>query len=441
MSARQMKLGLFLSGYGHHLAAWRQPGAQSLFEFANSLRWVRQAEAAGFDLVFLSDTPAIKSHGSPVDWRGPGGVRFEPLTLLAALAVQTSRIGLVATATTSYEAPYHLARKFASLDHLSAGRAGWNIVTSSSPAVAGNFGSDGQLEHDLRYRKAAEFVEVVKRLWDSWEDDAFLVDRKEGRFYDPGKLHVTGHRGEFFAVAGPLNIARPPQGHPVLVQAGSSEAGLDLAAQSAEVVFTAQQRFEDALHFAGRLRQRLVAGRQVRIMPGVTLHVGRSRSEAEDKFQRLQDLIHPEVGRKLLSGMAGGFDFSGYPLDGPLPALPPTNGNRSRQQLLEELASREALDLRGLYQRLAAARGHWTLVGTAGELVDQLQHWFEAGAADGFNIMPPWLPGGLDDILELVVPELRRRGLFRQRYGGSTLREHLGLDRPANGFAHGEARA
>jgi FMN-dependent oxidoreductase (nitrilotriacetate monooxygenase family) len=357
----------------------------------------------------------------------------------------TERIGLIATVSTTYNEPYHVARKFASLDLISAGRAGWNLVTSSGEGEAQNFNLDTHVEHALRYQRAEEFYDVVTGLWDTWEDDAFIRDKQSGEFFDAGKHHALNHKGRHFSVRGPLNVGRSPQGWPVVVQAGASEAGRDLAARTAEVIFVAHQTFEQAREFYGDIKQRARQhGRDpdgIKIMPGIFPIVGRTQEEAEEKFRKLQDLIHPVVGVSLLSNMIGGADLSSYPVDGPLPPLPETNGGKSRQQLLIDLAQRENLSIRDLYLRIAGARGHQQVVGTPQGIADQLQQWFEEGGADGFNIMSPWLPGGLDDFIEHILPELRRRGLFRTEYQGTTLREHLGLSRPSNRHALARERA
>lgn len=436
---RQMKLGAFVMATGHHVAGWRHPGAQP--DAGQNIAHYRQiaqaAEAARFDALFLADGVAIRAHDPETLYRTARAASFEPLTLLSALSQVTERIGLVATVSTTYNEPYHVARKFASLDHLSAGRAGWNVVTSWSEHEAQNFGLERHPEHAARYQRAEEFVDVVRGLWDSWEDDAFLYDRDSGLHFDPARLHELHHRGTHFAVKGPLNVARPVQGHPVIVQAGSSEAGQELAARTAELIFTAQQSLSDAQAFYTSLKSRMARyGRdpeQLKIMPGVFPVVGRSHTEAQEKYEELQSLIHPSVGLSMLQHHLGGIDLSGYPLDAPLPEdLPEPNGTKSRFQLVTALARRERLSLRQLYLRLATARGHWSLYGTAESIADQLEAWFTQGGADGFNIMPPTLPGGLDDFIALVLPELRRRGLFRHEYEGRTLRENLGLARPAH---------
>ncbi|HEV2674762.1 MAG TPA: LLM class flavin-dependent oxidoreductase [Aliidongia sp.] len=433
-----LKLGAFLQATGHHIAAWRHPEAEANagHDFRHHLGLVQAAERAKFDLVFLADTNGIRERSIEPLSRYGQVVTFEPLTLLSALAPLTSTIGFVATASTTYNEPFHLARAFASLDHLSGGRAGWNLVTSSSDSEAFNFNRDAHPAHADRYERAREFAQVVTGLWDSWEDDAFLRDKDSGAYFDPGKLHVLNHRGKHFQVQGPLNVARSPQGHPVVVQAGSSDAGRELAAETAEVIFTAAQTLEEGQSFYADVKGRLARyGRHpndLKIMPGVFPVVGRTEAEAQEKFERLQALIHPVVGLSLLGSTLGGVDLSGYPLDGPLPDLPETNGPKSRQKLLIDLARRENLTIRQLYLWIAGARGHWQLVGTPEQIVDRLEERFQNDAADGFNIMPPHLPGGLDDFIELVVPELRRRGLFRTEYEGRTLRENLGLRRPAH---------
>ena len=439
----QLRLGAFLYPSGHHIAAWRHPEAQADagVNFRHYVKLAQAAEAAKFDLVFLAD--GVGTRGDNVEFLSRTAhsyvAQFEPITLLSALAAVTEHVGLVATASTSFNEPYHIARKFASLDHISGGRAGWNLVTSSNEHEAKNFNRDKHFEHAERYERAIEFAEVVGGLWDSWEDDAFLRDKDQGCFFDPERRHVLDHKGRFFQVRGPLNVARSPQGHPVVVQAGSSEAGRDLAARTAEVIFTAQQTLEDAIDFYSDVKGRLAQyGRHpddLKIMPGVFPIVGRSESEAREKFEQLQALIDPKVGLALVSGLTGGFDLSGYPLDGPIPELPETNASKSRQLLTLELARRENLTIRQLYLRVAGARGHWQLVGTPAQIVDQLEERFVKGGADGYNVMPPVLPAGLDDFVELVIPELRRRGLFRSEYEGRTLRDNLGLRRPVNRYA------
>jgi FMN-dependent oxidoreductase (nitrilotriacetate monooxygenase family) len=441
----QLKLGAFLYFTGHHVAAWRHPLASSGDEFRHFADFARAAEAAKFDAVFLADSVGVRLRNlEAASHKAHAGVSvFEPLTLLSALAVVTERIGLVATASTSFTEPYNLARQFASLDQLSGGRAGWNLVTSSDQDVAHNFSHATPIRHADRYERAEEFADVVTGLWDSWEDDAFLRDRASGRYFDPAKLHVLDHRGKHFGVRGPLNVPRSPQGRPVVVQAGSSEAGKELAARTAEAIFTAQLTLEDAVAFYADVKGRLARyGRSpddLKIMPGAFPVVGRTEAEAREKFEELQALVQPVVGLDLISGLAGGTDLSGLPVDGPLPTLPDTESSKSRQNLLIDLARRENLSIRDLYLRVAGARGHWQIVGTAEQIADQLEERFVHYGADGFNIMAPIVPGGLTDFIELVIPELRRRGLFRSEYEGRTLRENLGLQRPENRLAAARA--
>ncbi|MDZ8241814.1 MAG: LLM class flavin-dependent oxidoreductase [Nostoc sp. ChiQUE01a] len=441
---KQLKLGAFLPGSGHHVAAWRHPNAQADggLNFQHYKRLAQTAERGKFDMLFLADGLAVWDQGKgreAFSRSGQFSVHFEPLTLLSALSVVTEHIGLVATASTTYDEPFHLARKFASLDYLSGGRAGWNVVTSSAEAAAKNFSREEHLEHALRYERAREFLEVTSKLWDSWEDDTFLRDKESGIYLDPDKLHVPNHKGKHFSVRGPLNVARPIQGYPVIVQAGSSEAGQDLAAQTAEAIFTAQQTLAEAQTFYSSVKGRLSKyGRSpdhLKIMPGIFPVIGRTEEEAKEKYEQLQELIHPSVGLGLLSALIGGHDLSKYPLDGPLPDLPDTNGGKSRLQLITDLARRENLTIRQLYLWIAGARGHRTILGTPEQIADQIEDWFVNDGADGFNIMPPWLPGGLDEFVDLVIPELQRRGLFRTEYEGRTLRENLGLPRPLNQFS------
>ncbi|WP_027780012.1 LLM class flavin-dependent oxidoreductase [Paraburkholderia caledonica] len=441
MSQRQIKLGAFLMETGHHIAAWRHPDTHAAggLDFAHHAELAQIAERAKFDTIFFADSVGVRDTDLASLSRTARADHFEPITLLSALSAVTKHIGLTATVSTSFNEPYNVARKFASLDHLSGGRAGWNLVTSSSEAEAHNFSLDHHFDHAVRYERAREFYDIVTGLWDSWEDDAFLRDKESGVYFDPDKLHALNHRGAHFKVKGPLNVARTPQGWPVVVQAGASEAGRDLAAQTAEVIFVAHQTLDEAQSFYRDVKGRLARyGRHpddLKIMPGIFPVIGRTQEEAEEKFAALQALIHPVVGVSLLSKMAGGVDLSPYPIDGPVPELPETNGGKSRQQLLLDLARRENLTIRDLYLRIAGARGHRQVVGTPESIADQLQQWFEEEAADGFNIMSPWLPGGLVEFADRVVPELQRRGLFRTEYEGATLRENLGLRRPANRYA------
>lgn len=433
-----MRLGAFLMTDGHHVAAWRHAtaDAQAGSRFTHFRRLAQTAERAKFDMLFLADGNAIRNTDPDSLRHTSRAVAFEPLTLLSGLAAITTHIGLVATASTTYNEPYTLARLFASLDQVSGGRAGWNAVTSSSDAEAHNFNLEAHPQHADRYGRAEEFVDVVRGLWSSWDDDAFPRDKASGQYFEPDRLHVLNHVGPHFQVRGPLNVARSAQGHPVIVQAGASEPGKQLAARTAEVIFAAQITLDEAVAYYADVKGRMAKfGRSpesLHIMPGAFPVVGRTETEAQAKFDELQALIHPAVGLALLSNHLGGIDLSPYPIDGPVPDdLPLTNAGRSRQALLLDLARRENLTLRALSLRIAGARGHWQLVGTPTQIADALQERFEAYGADGFNIMPPTLPGGLDDFVELVLPELRRRGLVRTEYTGRTLRENLNLRHPA----------
>jgi FMN-dependent oxidoreductase (nitrilotriacetate monooxygenase family) len=432
-----MHLGAFFFGVGHHLAAWRHPdvdpGAASRIEALKE--WTRIAEDAKFDAIFFADNVGLPGPPDAGVAKNALWYPLDPLISLAALSQSTTRIGLVATVSSTYLPPYHLARKYASLDQVSGGRSGWNLVTSGSDFEARSFGLDQQLAHAQRYARAHEYVKIVKGLWDSWEDDAFIHDKAANRFFDPAKLHRVAHEGAHYKVHGALQTPRAPQGYPVLVQAGSSADGQELAAATAEVVFTAQQTVEDARAFYSGLKSRLAAhGRtpdQLKILPGISPFVGRSRQEAQEKFEQLQGLIDPVLGVGLLSTFLGNVDLSGHDIDGPFPQdLPVTEGWKSRQELFAAMARRDNLSIRQLYEKVAGARGHWTIVGTAESIADQLEHWFTTGAADGFNVLAPTLPFGLRDFAQLVIPELQRRGLFRTAYTGRTLREHLGLRRP-----------
>lgn len=426
---RQIHLGLFLQGAGHHVSGWRHPKAEAGSENFDLLRRVTQAaEQAKFDMVFLADglTSGVDAHPSTI-------ARFEPLTLLAALALVTDKIGLAATSSTTYGEPYHTARAFSSIDHLSHGRAAWNIVTTSYARTANNF-SKSHPEHDERYAVAEEFVDVVRGLWDSWDDDAFIKDKQSGIYADPNKVHMLDHQGKYYSVKGPLNIPRSPQGHPILIQAGSSGPGQDLAARTADVVFTAQQSLAEAQGFYKSLKSRVEKfGRPadaVAVMPGFLPVIGRTSKEAAEKLAELDQWTELKSAMPLLEERIG-HSIAEYDPDGPLPDLPISDQLRSRAELLTALARRENLTIRQLALRVAAGRGHHIVLGTPVDVADRMQEWFETRAADGFNVMPPFFPEGLEDFTQLVVPILQERGLFRTDYKGSTLRDHLGLARPA----------
>jgi FMN-dependent oxidoreductase (nitrilotriacetate monooxygenase family) len=437
-SKRQLHLNVFLMNTGHHEASWRYQNTEpeNITDIRYFQRIAQIAEKAKFDSLFLADGLAVSQnikHGAFVG--------LEPFTLLSALAAVTEHIGLIGTVSTTYNEPFHVARKFASLDHISKGRAGWNIVTSGSSFEASNFSKDTHLEHSKRYERAKEFLDVTTSLWDSWEDEALIIDRESGTFADRSKVREINHVGDTFKVRGPLNIPRSPQGYPVLVQAGSSEDGKEFAAQYAEAIFTAQQTLLEAQQFYSDVKARLVKyGRspeQLKILPGICPIIGRTESEAKEKEQQLNELTVPEYGLNQLSNMLG-VNLHSYPLDGPLPELPSLsdiNGNKSRFQLVVDLAGRENLTIRALLHRLAGGRGHRTFAGTPIQIADQLEEWFLHGGSDGFNVMPPYLPAGIEEFAEFVIPELQRRGLFRTEYSGSTLRGHLGLARPLNQYA------
>ncbi len=444
MTKRQIKLGAFIPATAQHAAGWRHPESrpQDHLNIDYIIELAKTAEKGLFDAYFLADGLSVR-WGSAVEGQlglGDKGVGFEPVTLFAALSVATKNIGFIATASTTYEDPYILARKFASLDHISKGRAAWNVVTTASADTARNFGLEKHPDPKVRYERADEFIEVTQKLWDSWEDDAFLYNKENGQFFHADKVHEPLHKGKHFNVQGPLNVSRPPQGYPVIVQAGQSEDGRELAGKYAEVIFTAQQTLEDAQEFYRDVKSRLVKyGRHpddLKIMPGVSIFVAKTEEKAKEKYDLLNSLIHPKVGLALLSGLAGGINLEKYDLDAPFPKLEDTDINfSSRQQMMIDIARKHNFSIRELYQYIASARGHWTLIGTPEQVVDQLQEWFENDGADGFNILPPSSPAGLNDFVEFIVPELQRRGLFRTEYEGTTLRENLGLKRPENQYA------
>ncbi|WP_382324172.1 LLM class flavin-dependent oxidoreductase [Hydrogenophaga sp. UC242_53] len=438
MSRRQLRLGAFMRPVSIHTGAWRYPGAwaDANFNFERLKYLIKRLEAARFDAFFMADHLAVLNMPIEALQRSHTVTSFEPFTLLSALAQHTRHIGLVRTASTTFEEPFHIARRFASLDHLSHGRAGWNIVTTSNPDAARNFGLEDHMEHDQRYVRAREFHDVVTGLWDSWADDAFVRDAQSGRFFDPERLHVLNHKGPYFSVRGPLHIARPVQGWPVIVQAGASEAGRQLAAETAEVVFSAPGTLDNARHFYADVKGRMEKiGRDrdhLKVLPGAFVVVADSVAEAKAIRARLDGLVHTDSAIASLS-IALGHDVSGFDLDAPLPEVPPTNASQSTRERTIELARRENLTVRQLAQRLGGYAG-LAFVGTAQTIADEMQEWLDTEGSDGFNVMFPWLPGGLDAFVDHVVPELQRRGLLRREYEGSTLRENLGLPRPDNRF-------
>ena len=436
--SRQLRLGAFMRPVGIHTAWWRYPGAapDANFNFQEIKRFTQKLEAGKFDMFFMADHLAVLNMPMAALKRSATVTSFDPLTLLPALAAVTEHIGLAATASTTFNEPYHVARKFSSLDHISGGRAGWNVVTTSNPDAALNFGLEEHMEHGTRYRRAREFFDVVTGLWDSWADDAFIRDQEKGLFFDPEKLHVLDHKGEFLSVRGPLNVARPVQGWPVIVQAGASEAGRQLAAETAEVIFATGNSLKGAQAFYADIKGRLEkVGRardHLKVMPGALVVVGDTVEEARKKRALLDSLVHPDSGLASLS-IALGHDASGFDLDGPLPEIPESNASKPKAQMMVDLARSEKLTVRQSAQIAGSYGGH-DLVGTPKTIADQMEEWLMSDACDGFNVMFPYVPGGLDEFVDRVVPELQRRGIFRKEYEGKTLRENLGLPRPANRF-------
>lgn len=440
----EMKLGLFLLEAGYHDGAWRDPSvpANGGVDIDHYTHLAALAEGASFHFLFIADSPSVLERDNAVIARTSRNDGFEPITLLSALSSRTQHIGLVATATTTYCQPYHLARMLASLDHLSRGRAAWNIVTSASKFEAANFGGEELPDYDTRYARAREFVEVVKGLWDSWEDDAFIRDKTSGIFANTAKLHLLNHRGDHLSVRGPLNVARPPQGYPVLVQAGASDAGIGFAAEVGEVVFIAAPTLEySKRHYATIKEKARALGRkddQVLVMPGIVPIIGRTKQEAFEKLERLHSYTHVDILTELADRLLGFVtDVRSMDLDSLVPeSLPQTNYMQSRQKVLLDLAAREKFTWRQLIRFMSDSKGHLLVVGTADEIASVMVDAFDQHAVDGFNVLPAVFPSGLKEFVELVVPELRRRGKFRSGYLGETLRENLGLKRPLNRFAH-----
>ncbi len=434
---RKMHLNVFIQSRGHHEASWRHSKSSTLplTDIDYTVEVARKAEAGLFDSIFLADVLGLWNdvRATPFNW-------LEPITTIAAVAMATKRIGMIATASTTYTEPYNLARQFSSLDHISRGRVGWNIVTTWSHQAGSNYGGIGQVSHAERYERAEEYMQVVKGLWDSWTDDAVKDDRAGGLYADPASVRTIDHAGKYYQVKGPLNLPRSPQGRPVFVQAGSSDTGRKFAARHAEAVFTAHLEKATAKTFYADLKGLLDAeGRnasQVLILPGLSPIIGSTVAEAERYANELNDLADIEIGRSRLTGRFGGYDFSKLPLDRPLSVddFPPpetVEASRSRTEVIIGFVRNERPTLRQLLSKLAGARGHFTFTGTPGQVADLMQDWLEDGAADGFNLMPPVLPDMLDVFIAEVVPILQKRGLFRRAYEGATLRDSLGLDRPS----------
>ena len=429
--ARQMHLGVYAVGTGNHVSGWRVPGAATSSEdFAIFKTIADSCERGKLDFLFVGDSLAFVAD------RHPGQMlRFEPLTLHAALATQTSKVGLVATASTQFSAPFHIARVFASLDKLSNGRAGWNVVTTGMPEAAGNFGSGETMDHGTRYEAGAEFVEVVQGLWDSWEEGAIVTNAETGEYFDKTKVHPLDHVGKFYSVRGPLNLTRTPQGQPVLVQAGASEDGQKFASRFAEMIFASQLDKEHSKEFYATMKAKVAGwGRNpehCKILPGFMPIVGRNDEDARGKLSQLMRLAVPEVALKMLSSRFG-HDMSKFDLDGPMPNLPLSNQIQTHAKVAYEKARKENLTLRDMYNQVAVARGYLFALGNAAAIADVMEEWFTERACDGFVLVPPYFPAAFDEFIDEVVPELQRRGIFRREYSGSTLREHLGLPVPPN---------
>ncbi|HML09565.1 MAG TPA: LLM class flavin-dependent oxidoreductase [Stellaceae bacterium] len=423
---RQMHMGVFVLGTGNHQAGWRYEGAAtSHMQLPVIQEIARIAERGKFDLLFISDSMVMDPTDHPSFL-----CRFEPTTLITALVACTSHIGLGATVSTSFNEPFNVARVFGSIDHISGGRAAWNVVTTSNTKAAQNYSREEHLDHELRYARAQEFVDVVKGLWDCWEDDAIVADKATGQYVDADKVRPLKHKGRFFQVRGPVNMARCPQGHPVIIQAGGSPSGLELAARTADVVFSVVQELAPAKAAYADLKNRMAkygrAPEEIAVLPGVMPIIGATEEEARAKLARLQSWISPTNAITLVASRIG-YDVTGHDLDGPVPPPPASEGSRTFHTVLYEMAKRENMTLRDLYNLTAAARGHWVITGTPTKIADILEEWFVEGAADGYNILPAYFPGAFAEFVDLVVPELQRRGLFRRDYEGATLREHFGL--------------
>lgn len=439
--ANSMALGVFFNHTGHHIASWRHPAAQAdaAVNLQHYLDLARLAESAILDFCFFADAASVRDAPFDILCRSAQYTAyFEPVTLLSAMATVTSRIGLVATASTSYYEPYNIARLFGSLDHISHGRAALNIVTGGEAAASRNFSREEHYDHDERYLRAAEFVDIVKGLWDSWDDDAFVRDKASGLFFDPKKVHHLNHRGDFYSVRGPLNVPRPPQGHPVIFQAGFSNAGRELAARTAEGVFTSGATFESQKNHYDDVKGRMVkygrAPDEMLILPGLTPILGRSEAEAREKDEYLQSLIHPDVG-KAFAALILEADLSAYDVDDKLPELEATPQTSGQSRTIRQRAYDNGWTIRDVYKAYAGSRGKLTMIGSYEKVAEQMQYWFTNGACNGFIFQPAFLPGGLEEIVEHLIPRLQARGLAKSAYRGRTLRETLGLKRPQSRWA------
>ena len=435
---RKLHLNAFMRPATIHTGGWRYPGsyADANFNLHHITQFIKKLEQGRFDTFFMADHLAVLNMPMEALKRSATPTSFEPMTLLSALAMVTKNIGLIATSSTTFDMPYHVARRFASLDHISGGRSGWNIVTTANPDASKNFGIDVQMEHDERYRRAREFYSVVIGLWNSWADDAFIRNQKTGEFFDSKKMHILNHDGKYLKSQGPLNIARPVQGRPVIVQAGASQAGRQLAAETAEGVFTSQPTINQAREFYSDLKSRMIKiGRtpnQMHILPACMVIIGETAEEAQERREILDSLVHFESAIASLS-IALGTDASRFDPDAPLPNIPETNAGKSSRHKAIRIAKEEGLTVRQIAQRIG---GHssLTLMGHPEFIADQMQEWFETEACDGFTIQFPYLPPGLDDFVDKLIPILQNRGLFREEYEGTTLRENLGLQIPKNQF-------
>ena len=438
-TTKKLHFGAFMRPASIHSSSWRYPGSYSdaNFNFKHHIRFAQKLEEGLFDAIFMADHVSLLNMPEEALKRSATVASLEPLTILPALAAVTEHIGLIATASTTYNEPYHVARKYASLDHISDGRAGWNIVTSANPLEALNFGLDEAVEHDTRYRRGREFYEVVTKLWDSWEDDALICDTESGVFVDLDKLHPAKHKGEFYSVEGALNVQRPVQGWPLIVQAGASEAGRQFAAEVAEMVFSAASTIPSSQEYYADIKSRAKAyGRNpdhLKVFPGCFVYIGDTLQEAKDKKRKLDSMVDPSSGMGSLSVLLG-CDVSKFDLDGPLPEIPETNAGQTGRQKLVDMAKEDNMTVRELAQHIGGSFGSLEMVGTPEMIADEMEEWLMSDACDGFNIMFPYLPAGIDDFVDKLVPVLQKRGLYRTEYEGKTLRENLGLPRPVNRY-------
>ncbi|NTJ11554.1 LLM class flavin-dependent oxidoreductase [Rhizobium lusitanum] len=436
MTDKMMRLAMFLFP-GYHFGAWRLPDAIPEIDLGieHYVQAAKLAEEGKFDAIFFEDQAAVPRSnnilkGDTFGSASPRGIHFDPVMLLPALARETKHLGVVATASTTFNDPYNLARRFSSIDFISNGRAGWNLVTTFNENEAQNFGFDALLDHAARYERANEFFDVVAGLWEGWEKGALTRDKESGTYFDVAKMHFLQHKGKYFNVRGPLTMDRSPQVRPVIFQAGSSEPGRELAARTADVIFTEQPSLAAARSFREDVRMRAARfGRdpdKIKVLPNFMPIVGKTDQEARDLHARMRELVPDDLAIAWLMQNAGGVDFRDFDLNGPMPDLPETNAGKTMRDNILNVARRDNLSILQTARHFGESPAQ-RLIGSPTTIADRMQEWLEGEACDGFAVSPTHYPSGVEDFVHLVIPELQRRGVFRREYSGQHLRDHLGV--------------